>query len=68
VLGRELTAIYPVGFLARRHGLALAVLSYNGGVGFGLLADPDVVVDLDGLLAALQSSFAELRAAAARIS
>ncbi|OJU79884.1 MAG: hypothetical protein BGO11_21490, partial [Solirubrobacterales bacterium 70-9] len=37
-LGRELVAIHPVGFLARRHGLAIAILSYNGGVSFGLLA------------------------------
>src|SRR6202012_6149447 len=41
--GRELVAIHPVGFLARRHGLAIAILSYNGRVSFGLLADPDSV-------------------------
>ena len=47
VLGRELTAIYPVGFLARRHALAIAILSYNGQVGFGLLADPDALPDAE---------------------
>ena len=41
VLGRELTAVYPIGFLAKNHALAIAILSYNGQVGFGLLADPD---------------------------
>ena len=30
VLGRELTAVYPIGFLAKRHALAIAMFSYNG--------------------------------------
>ena len=30
VLGRELTAVYPIGFLAQRHALAIAMFSYNG--------------------------------------
>ncbi len=45
VLGRELTEVYPIGFLAKKHALAIAILSYNGQVGFGLLADPDTVPD-----------------------
>ncbi len=40
VLGRELTAVYPIGFLARRHALAIAILSYNGQVGFGPAGRP----------------------------
>jgi diacylglycerol O-acyltransferase / wax synthase len=64
VLGRELTAIHPVGFLARRHALAIAILSYNGRVSFGLLADPRSLPDLDRLPAHLEASFEELRAAA----
>ena len=39
VLGRELTAVYPIGFLAKRHALAIAMFSYNGHMHFGLLAD-----------------------------
>ena len=39
VLGRELTAVYPIGFLAKRHALAIAMFSYNGAMHFGLLAD-----------------------------
>jgi diacylglycerol O-acyltransferase / wax synthase len=65
-LGRELTAIHPVGFLARRHGLAVAILSYNGRVSFGLLADPDSVPGADRLAAHLTDAVAELSAAAAR--
>jgi diacylglycerol O-acyltransferase / wax synthase len=66
VLGRELTAIHPVGFLARRHGLAIAILSYNGRVSFGLLADPDSVPGAERLAAHLDAAVAELSAAAAR--
>jgi diacylglycerol O-acyltransferase len=63
-LGRELTAIHPVGFLARRHGLAIAILSYNGHVSFGLLADPDSAPGAERLAAHLESAVAELSAAA----
>ncbi len=65
-LGRELTAIHPVGFLARRHGLAIAILSYNGRVSFGLLADPDSAPGAERLAAHLESALAELGAAATR--
>jgi diacylglycerol O-acyltransferase len=60
VLGRELTAVYPIGFLAKNHGLAIAILSYNGQVGFGLLADPDAVPDVDRLVDHLAASVDEL--------
>jgi diacylglycerol O-acyltransferase len=63
-LGRELTAIHPVGFLARRHGLAIAILSYNGRVSFGLLADPDSVPGVERLAGHLDAAVAELSAAA----
>jgi diacylglycerol O-acyltransferase / wax synthase len=45
VLGRQLTHIHPVGFLARNHALAIAILSYNGQVSFGVLADPAAIPD-----------------------
>ena len=65
-LGRELTAIHPVGFLARRHGLAIAILSYNGRVSFGLLADPDSAPGAERLAAHLSTAVAELGEAADR--
>ncbi|MBS1675867.1 MAG: wax ester/triacylglycerol synthase family O-acyltransferase [Actinobacteria bacterium] len=65
-LGRELVAIHPVGFLARRHGLAIAILSYNGRVSFGLLADPDSAPGAARLTAYLESAVAELGEAADR--
>ncbi|HEX5609073.1 MAG TPA: wax ester/triacylglycerol synthase family O-acyltransferase [Solirubrobacterales bacterium] len=64
VLGRELVAIHPVGFLARRHALAIAILSYNGAVSFGLLANPEVLPDAEDLNAHLAASVEELKAAA----
>jgi diacylglycerol O-acyltransferase / wax synthase len=65
-LGRELTAIHPVGFLARRHGLAIAILSYNGRVSFGLLADPDSAPGAARLAEHLETAVAELGEAADR--
>ena len=62
--GRELTAIHPVGFLAQRHALAIAILSYNGTVGFGLLADPEAIPDLDRISCHLAASLDELHACA----
>jgi diacylglycerol O-acyltransferase / wax synthase len=64
VLGRELTAVYPIGFLAKDHALAIAILSYNGKVGFGLLADPDAVPDAGRIVDHLSESVAELTSAA----
>jgi len=64
VLGRPLSRIYPIGFLAKDHGLAVAILSYDGQVGFGLLADPALVPDADRLVAHLEAAVEELRGAA----
>jgi hypothetical protein len=66
--GRELVAIHPVGFLARRHGLAIAILSYNGRVSFGLLADPDSVPGVERIAAHLEVAVAELVECAAAAS
>lgn len=64
VLGGELRGVYPVGFLARRHALSVAIISYNGRVNFGLLADRDAVPDAGRLAAGLGRSVEELLAAA----
>ena len=47
VLGRELQDIFPLAFLPRHHALAVAIMSYNGGMDFGLLGDYDAMHDLD---------------------
>jgi WS/DGAT/MGAT family acyltransferase len=65
VLGHELTNIHPIGFLARRHAVAMAILSYNGEVSFGLLVEPDAGVELGRLSEHIEAAAAELSAAVA---
>lgn len=60
VLGRELTGVHPVGFLARDHALAVAIFSYNGKIFFGLLADRDTVPDLETFAGHIERSVGEL--------
>jgi diacylglycerol O-acyltransferase / wax synthase len=64
VRGRELVEVYPVGFLARRHALAIAIISYNGAIGFGLLGDRDAMADIDRIGAYIEQGVEELRLAA----
>ncbi|MDX6624825.1 MAG: diacylglycerol O-acyltransferase / wax synthase [Solirubrobacterales bacterium] len=64
VLGRELEEVFPVAFLPQNHALAVAIMSYNGKVGFGLLADYDSMEDIEVLSAGLSDSLAELERAA----
>jgi diacylglycerol O-acyltransferase / wax synthase len=47
VLGREMIAAIPVAFLPERHALAIAIMSYNGQMNFGLLGDFDALPDID---------------------
>jgi diacylglycerol O-acyltransferase / wax synthase len=64
VLGRELEEVFPIAFLPENHTLAVAIMSYNGKVGFGLLADYDSMEDIELLADGLNASLAELEAAA----
>jgi diacylglycerol O-acyltransferase len=64
VLGRELQDLFPVAFLPRDHALAVAIMSYNGGIDFGLLGDYDAMPDLDAFGAMLEESRDELLLAA----
>ena len=64
LLGREMQEIVPIAFLPEDHALAVAIMSYNGKVDFGLLADYDAMPDLDAFAAHLEESLAELLAAA----
>jgi WS/DGAT/MGAT family acyltransferase len=64
ILGRELEGVFPIGFLARRHALAIAIISYNGQVNFGLLADRASMPEIEGISAYLRESVEELLAAA----
>jgi diacylglycerol O-acyltransferase / wax synthase len=64
VLGRELEDIFPVGFLPPSQALFIAIMSYNGGINFGLLADYDAIDDIDEIAAGIEASIAELLTAA----
>jgi WS/DGAT/MGAT family acyltransferase len=65
VLGRELEDCFPVGFLPPHQALFIAIMSYNGGINFGLLADYDSMHDLDVIAEGIERSIAELVEAAA---
>lgn len=64
VLGRELEDIFPVGFLPPNQALFVAIMSYNGGINFGLLADYDAIDDIDVIAEGIEASVAELVEAA----
>jgi hypothetical protein len=60
-----LRGVYPVGFLARRHALAVAIISYNGSINFGLIADREVADDAERIAEYLDAAVDELLEAAA---
>jgi diacylglycerol O-acyltransferase / wax synthase len=64
VLGREMLEIFPVAFLPEDHALAVAIMSYNRRINFGLLADFDALPDLNDIAGGLDESLAELVALA----
>ena len=65
VLGRELEDIFPIGFLPPNQALFVAIMSYNGGINFGLLADYDSMEDVDVIASGIETAIAELVDAAA---
>jgi diacylglycerol O-acyltransferase / wax synthase len=64
LLGRRLQVLYPVVPLAQRQALGIAVMSYDGHLGFGLLGDYDALPDLDAIALDLQQAIAALARAA----
>ena len=60
LLEARLVGQYPVVPLFHRHGVGLALFSYDGTVAWGINADWDVLPDTDVLGAAIQSSLTEL--------
>ena len=64
VLGRELEDLFPVAFLPENQSLAVAVMSYNGRMDFGLLGDYDNLTDIEDFGQALRDALAELIEAA----
>jgi WS/DGAT/MGAT family acyltransferase len=64
VRGREMQSIFPVAFLPEDHALAVAIMSYNGGMNFGLLGDYDALPDIQDIADGIEASLAELVALA----
>ena len=64
LLGREMLEIVPIAFLPEDHALAIAIMSYNGKVDFGLLGDYDAMSDLEAFGSMLEEALAELLAEA----
>jgi len=61
--GHPVRATYPVSAITDGQGLNITVLSYNGEVHFGLIADRDLVPDLDRLAAYLSEELDTLATA-----
>jgi WS/DGAT/MGAT family acyltransferase len=64
LLGRRLEVLYPVVPLARRQALGIAVMSYDGHLGFGLLADYDALPELEQIVGDLRWAISSLTRAA----
>jgi len=64
VLGRRMLEAYPVAFLPEHHALAVAIMSYNGQMNFGLLGDFDALSDIDSIGASIAAELAGLVALA----
>ena len=64
LLGRRLLAFYPVVPLAHRQALGIAIMSYDGRLGFGLLGDYDAMPDLEDLAGDLEKAIVALSRAA----
>jgi diacylglycerol O-acyltransferase / wax synthase len=64
LLGRQLNDLFPVAFLPENHALAIAIMSYNGNLDYGLLGDYDAMPDIDIVADGIERSLAALLAAA----
>ncbi len=60
VLGRRMLEAYPVAFLPEHHALAVAIMSYNGQMNFGLLGDFDAMSDIESFGARIAGELAVL--------
>jgi WS/DGAT/MGAT family acyltransferase len=60
VLGRRLDDLFPLAFLPKNHALAVAIMSYDGGIDYGLLADYDALPDIDVIADGIDAALREL--------
>ncbi|HTW12497.1 MAG TPA: wax ester/triacylglycerol synthase family O-acyltransferase [Solirubrobacteraceae bacterium] len=60
VLGRRLRHLFPLAFLPENNALAVAIISYDGLVDYGLLGDHEALPDIDLIARAIAEELAEL--------
>ena len=65
LLGRRVEDLFPLAFLPENHALAVAIMSYNGGLDYGLLGDYDALPDIEVIADGIDASLRELLDAAA---
>jgi WS/DGAT/MGAT family acyltransferase len=68
VLGRRMLEAYPVAFLPQHHALAIAIMSYNGQMNFGLLGDLDAMDDIDQFGESIAAELATLVSLAGEVA
>jgi diacylglycerol O-acyltransferase len=66
LLGRRMRSCFPQVPLAAHQALGVALLSYDGQIGVGLIGDADIAKDLSGFAAAIRTSLDELLFAAGK--
>jgi WS/DGAT/MGAT family acyltransferase len=66
ILGRKLEDMFPLAFLPENNALAVAIMSYNGRVEYGLLGDFDALPDIQLIADGIDQSLHELLAVARR--
>jgi diacylglycerol O-acyltransferase / wax synthase len=64
LLGRELQELIPVAFLPENNALAVAIMSYNGNVDFGLIGDYDAMPDISDVGQYIEDALTEMLEAA----
>jgi WS/DGAT/MGAT family acyltransferase len=64
LLGHRMLGLYPVVPLALNQALGVAIMSYDGRLGFGLLSDYDALPDLEDIAAHLSGAIDDLADAA----
>lgn len=67
LLDRQMIDAFPVPFLAENHRTAVAVMSYNGRINFGILGDYDAVPDIQMIADGLSDSRDDLLEASSQV-
>ena len=66
--GRRMERAFPIAFLPHDHALAIAILSYDGAVNFGLIGDHDALPDLKAIADGIAAEIARLDELAGRVA